>query len=111
MKERWEKWEIEKEVNVMGYTMMMDARESKQGKYYVIQINNMEAKEKNKFAPEITVNTLNQLLEEEYKIEIQTTGYGNLTLEEYPEFLEATQKSYIVAQELQEILNQYIENN
>ena len=99
-----------KEVNVIGYMMMMAERESKQRKYYVVQINNMKAKEENRFAPEITVNTLNQLLEEEYKIEIQTTGYGNLTLEEYPEFLEATQKSYIVAQELQEILNQYIEN-
>ena len=100
-----------KEVNVIGYMMMMAERESKQGKYYVVQINNMKAKEENRFAPEITANSLNQLLEEEYKIEIQTTGYGNLTLEEYPKLLEATQKSYIVAQELQEILNQYIENN
>ena len=103
-----------KEANVMGYTMMMDARGTGKGKYYMAQINNMEAREKNRFAPAMTVNTLSLLLGEEddaYKIEIQIAGIGNLTLEEYPKYLEAMQRAYIIAQELKEILDQYIENN
>ena len=103
-----------KDVKVMGYKMMLDVRGTGKGKYYMALINNMEAKEKNRFAPAMTVNTLSLLLGEEndaYKIEIHTTGMGNLTLEEYPKYVEAVQKAYLVAQELQEILDQYIENN
>ena len=104
-----------KEVNVMGYTMLMDVRgTSEKSKYYVVQVINREAKEKNRFAPELAVNTWNPLMDEdnkEYKIEIHTSGIGSLTLEEYPKYVEAVQKAYLVAQELQEVLDQYIENN
>ena len=100
-----------KDVKVMGYAMMLDVRGTGKGKYYMALINNVEAKEKNRFAPAMTVNTLNLLGDNEYKIEIHTTGLGNLTLEEYPKYVEAIQRAHLIAQELQEILNQYVENN
>ena len=103
------------EVNVMGYTMMVDVRgTSEKSKYYVALINNVESKEKNRFAPDMSVNSPSLLIDEdntEYKIEIHTSGIGSLTLEEYPKYVEAVQKAYLVAQELQEVLDQYIENN
>ena len=98
----------------MGYTILMDARGSGENKYYGARIINTEAKEKNRFAPDMTPNAPKPFTEEgsgKYTVEIHITGIGNLTLEEYPIYIEAMQIALPVAQELQGILNQFIENN